>query len=74
MLESAPANDDWGTATFEGSRRRQHQEFHALSLREKVERIEHMEEVIARLGGSAVSSSPRSVCDRNPTDLRTPSR
>jgi hypothetical protein len=41
---------DWSSASYEGNRRRQHQEFYALSLREKIERLEQMQEVIARLG------------------------
>lgn len=43
----APAPDgiDWSLTTFEGNRRRQHEEFRALPLREKLARIEQMEAV-----------------------------
>lgn len=37
---------DWSLATWEGSRRRQHQEFHALSFREKVQVLEELDEVV----------------------------
>lgn len=40
---------DWTLATWEGSRRRQHQEFLALSFREKMEAIEEMGVVPERL-------------------------
>jgi hypothetical protein len=36
---------DWSATTFEGNRGRQHQEFYSLSLREKLERLEHLEEL-----------------------------
>lgn len=38
---------DWGVASWEGHRRRQHQEFQALSLREKFAVIEELGEVAA---------------------------
>lgn len=38
---------DWGVATWEGHRRRQHQEFMALPLREKLLVIEQLGEVAA---------------------------
>ncbi|MEX2220063.1 MAG: hypothetical protein WD749_15030 [Phycisphaerales bacterium] len=38
---------DWSLGTFEGLRRRQHEEFYALPFREKLERIEQMAEVAA---------------------------
>jgi len=34
---------DWSLTTFEGLRMRQHQEFRALPLREKIECIEEMD-------------------------------
>lgn len=37
---------DWNLTTFEGNRRRQQEEFHALSFREKLEVIEEMGEVV----------------------------
>ena len=36
---------DWQATTFEGNRRRQHQEFRALSFREKLAAIEDLGEV-----------------------------
>ena len=38
---------DWGVASWEGHRRRQHQEFRALPLREKLLVIEQLGEVAA---------------------------
>lgn len=38
-------DSDWTLATFDGLRRRQHAEFKALSLREKIRVLEEMEEV-----------------------------
>ena len=40
---------DWASTTWRENRRRQHQEFHALSFREKVKRPERMAEVAERL-------------------------
>jgi len=40
-----PDGTDWSVTTFEGNRRRHHEEFRALPLREKVARIEEMGEV-----------------------------
>ncbi len=40
-----PDDIDWSVTTFEGNRRRQHKEFLALPLREKLERLEQMAEV-----------------------------
>lgn len=37
---------DWSLTTFEGLRRRQHQEFAALSFAEKLERVEQMNEIV----------------------------
>ena len=37
-----PDDIDWSVTTFEGNRRRQHEEFLALPLREKLERLEQM--------------------------------
>lgn len=38
---------DWGVAGWEGHRRRQHQEFRALTFREKLEIIDQLGEVSA---------------------------
>lgn len=44
---------DWGLGTWKGSRRRQHQEFYALSFAEKLDRIEQMNDLAANLAASA---------------------
>lgn len=36
---------DWTLATYAGNRRRQHEEFHALTFREKLAAIEEMENI-----------------------------
>ncbi len=36
---------DWGVASWEGNRRRQHREFLALPFREKLAIIEHLGEI-----------------------------
>jgi hypothetical protein len=38
---------DWSLTTFEGLRRHQHQEFMALSFREKIAVIEQLEQIAA---------------------------
>jgi len=38
---------DWRLTTYEGNRRRQHEEFRALSFRDKLTIIEHMGDVVA---------------------------
>jgi hypothetical protein len=42
-----PDEIDWTVATWEGNRRRQHEEFRALTLRDKLSIIEQMGEVAA---------------------------
>lgn len=66
---------DWSLTTYEGNRRRQHEEFRALSFREKLLIVEDMGDIVARL------QSRRDV-DRmghrrgapQPTDLHGPGR
>lgn len=41
-----PDEMDWSVTTFEGNRRRQHEEFRALSFREKLMRVEQMSAVV----------------------------
>jgi hypothetical protein len=43
-----PEKIDWALTTREGNRRRQREEFKALSFREKIETLERMSEVAAR--------------------------
>jgi hypothetical protein len=52
---SMPEETDWSLTTFEGNRRRQHQQFHALSLREKLARVEQMGEVAEHFASSRPS-------------------
>ena len=42
MTESTNPEIDWSLCTWKGSRRRQHQEFHALPFHRKLEVIEEM--------------------------------
>jgi hypothetical protein len=44
-----PDQPDWSAATFEGNRQRQRLEFLALSFRDKIRRIEEMNEVAGRM-------------------------
>jgi hypothetical protein len=68
-----PEPADWSTATFEGNRRRQHQEFYALSLREKIKRIEEMAEVTARLRAApATPPSARQQAQAGTTGPKSP--
>ena len=48
---TAPEPTDWSLATFEGLRRAQHEAFRALSFREKLLRLEEMDEVAKQLAG-----------------------
>ncbi len=41
-----PESIDWSQATFEANRLRQHEAFRALPFREKLERLEQMNEVV----------------------------
>lgn len=41
-----PDDIDWSLTTFEGLRRKQREEFAALSFAEKLERIEQMNEIV----------------------------
>lgn len=41
-----PDEIDWSLTTFEGLRRKQRQEFAALSFEEKLERVEQMGELV----------------------------
>ena len=45
-----PDEIDWTLTTWEGNRRRQHEEFRALTLREKLAVVEQMGEVAEFLG------------------------
>jgi len=49
-----PESIDWSLTTYEGNRRRQHAEFRALTLREKLLRIEELGEVAAHLAQQGV--------------------
>jgi hypothetical protein len=50
---TAPEPTDWSLATFEGLRRAQHEAFRALSFREKLLRLEEMDEVAKQLAAQA---------------------
>lgn len=70
---------DWGTASWEGQRRRQHQEFHALPLREKLAIIEQLGEVAAffaerrgALGLPVSSRRPEPASGTGPEDPSIP--
>ena len=52
---TAPEPTDWSLATFEGLRRAQHEAFRALSFREKLLRLEEMDEVAKQLAAHAPS-------------------
>ena len=46
---TTPEPTDWSLATFAGLRRAQHEAFQALSFREKLLRLEEMDEVAKQL-------------------------
>ena len=52
---TAPEPTDWSLVTFEGLRRAQHEAFQALSFREKLLRLEEMDEVAKQLAAQAPS-------------------
>lgn len=62
-----PDETDWSAATIAGNRRRQHEEFRALSFREKIICIEQMSAVAARLAPRppTVPQEPTPFGDRN---------
>lgn len=51
MSDPLPDDIDWSLTTFEGNRRRQHQEFRALTFREKLAALEDMAEIVALFAG-----------------------
>ena len=59
---TTPEPTDWSLATFAGLRRAQHEAFQALSFREKLLRLEEMDEVAKQLAGQipaqALAPSP----------------
>ena len=54
------SEDSWRVAIWEGNRRRQHEEFCALSLREKIALLEEMGEIAARFDARGPGGSPAS--------------
>lgn len=58
---------DWTLATWEGTRRRQHREFRALSFREKVRVLEQLDEV-----ARALAAGVRTVHDGYARDGERP--
>ncbi len=56
-----PEPADWSMATFDGVRRRQHDEFYALPLAEKIARLEEMAEVAALLAGAPRAGPPNAA-------------
>ncbi|MEQ1858003.1 MAG: hypothetical protein ABL963_16230 [Longimicrobiales bacterium] len=55
------SDDVWAGVTFDGNRRRQQEEFMKLSFREKLEVLDRMAEVAAKLGGGSHAQSERSA-------------
>lgn len=49
---------DWSLTTFEGLRRKQHQEFAALSFAEKLERVEQMNEIVEMFAAARKAAQP----------------
>jgi hypothetical protein len=58
-----PDEFDWSLTTWDGNRRRQHQEFLALPFRRKLEILEEMAEVAETFARKRQS---RAACDRWP--------
>lgn len=54
-----PDEVDWSQTTFEGNRKRQHLEFLALPFREKLERIEEMNELVEFFEKSRIAREGR---------------
>ncbi len=59
-----PDNIDWTLATHDGNRRRQHEEFRALSFRDKLMRIEELGEVVAYFESRRIARAARVVNER----------
>jgi hypothetical protein len=55
---TAPEPTDWSLVTFEGLRRAQHEAFQALSFREKLLRLEEMDEVAKQLAAPSPVQPP----------------
>ena len=57
-------SDDWGSTSWEGNRLRQHRDYLALPLREKLRRLEQMAEVAAFFAARRRDKKP--VSNDNP--------
>jgi hypothetical protein len=55
MTEPNDDQIDWSLCTWNGSRRRQHQEWHALSFAEKLAQIEEMNDLAVQLSGKTLA-------------------
>jgi hypothetical protein len=54
MTKKNEPDIDWSLCTWKGSRRKQHQEFYALSFGEKLAQIEEMNDLAAKLSGKSL--------------------
>jgi hypothetical protein len=61
---------DWSLTTFEGNRRRQHQEFLALPFSEKLDRIEEMADIAAEFAARHRARMRDNAATDPATDLR----
>lgn len=58
MADNASPDIDWTATTFEGNRRRQHEEFLALPFREKIKAIEMLGEMAAWFASRPSCANP----------------
>lgn len=63
-----PDEIDWSLTTFEGLRRKQRQEFAALSFEEKLERVEQMGELVEMFEAQRKARQQGAVENRSPQD------
>ena len=66
--KTKPERRDWHLTTWEGNRRRQHEEFRRLSFREKLAVIEQLGEVSAFFAAKRRERIEREACLDNQTD------
>lgn len=63
MPPENPDEIDWSLTTFEGLRQRQREEFRALSFREKLIRVEQMNDVAAQFAPKPAGDASHTASD-----------
>ena len=57
MTKPADEEIDWSLCTWKGSRRKQHQDFHAIPFSRKLEIIQEMNDAVRELQGAGAADA-----------------